>query len=99
MGALLVQPNIELIDLHLAHSLNGSAQMILQRVTGDTGKDVNQAIVAEPRQQGLFVAECVFCDYTWCRVGNFCHGRVFIGENRRVFLLAQSYTGCARLGG
>ena len=50
MRTFFVQPHIEFIRLDLPHAWNGGSQMVLQRVTGHAGKDVNQAVVAKPRQ-------------------------------------------------
>ena len=76
MCTLFVESDIEFIDLHLPHPWDGGSQMVLQRVTGHTGKDINQAIVAETRQQSLLVAKRVFRDDAWCRIRNFCRRQI-----------------------
>lgn len=54
---LFVEANIEFIRLYLPHVWNGGSEMVLQRITSHTCKDVNQSIVAKAIEQFPVVRE------------------------------------------
>ena len=57
MTAVLVDPDIELVDFDLADTLDGRAQMILQRIGRDTEENIEQPVVTDDRQKRLFVVQ------------------------------------------
>ena len=55
VGAKTINANVNFVGLHLTHIGDSCAQMVLQRVAGDACKNVNQPVVSELCEKGLFV--------------------------------------------
>lgn len=52
-----VQTDIEFIDFYLTDIRHRGAEVILQGVGGDTGKDVHEAVITHQGQEGLFIIQ------------------------------------------
>ena len=61
----VVESNVELVDLNLSHALDGRPKMVLETIGREAEERVNQAIVPDDCQQGLFVVESVGTDKLW----------------------------------
>ena len=82
--AALVQTHVDFVRLYLPYAGNRCAQMILQGITGDTKKQVNQTVVSNAGQDGLFIAERVLGDDSRCGVGYLGNCGIRIWREGRV---------------
>lgn len=62
------RPHIHFIGLNLPHPGHGRTQMALKGIAGNTGEDVNQSVVAQFSQKGLFITQGIHADDSRCRV-------------------------------
>jgi len=90
LASISVDSYIDFIDFDLSDTRDGRAQMILQRVSGHPEKNIDQAIVTDFREQGLFVGLRVGGDDFWCGVGNFESYQIVSGSDAVDLGLSES---------
>ena len=68
--SVLIDADIDLVDFDLTEPFHRSSHVVLQRIRGDAQEDVNQTVVPDPGEKGLFVAKSVGADDLRSTVGD-----------------------------
>ena len=81
LDTLPIERNVDFVDLDLTNSLNRSAHVALKWVSRYSEENIDQAVVANLRQQSLLVVERVSADYLWRGIRYLDRSECGIGEN------------------
>ncbi len=81
MAAKCINTDVEFVNLNLTNILNRCPKMALQAICRQTKKYVNDATVADFRQQSLFIVQLVYANHLRSRIRYIDNGHVFPRRN------------------